>query len=314
MSLHLMKTRFLRDTAGEGGGDAGGSGGTFLGKGGEGGTNNGSGDNGTGGTGDAPANSTPAGGNGQANWFDSLPKEMKENPVVNKYKSVEALAGAYINAQKLIGADKIPVPGKHTTDDEWRQVFQKLGLPEKVEEYGLKFKEGSVLDADFQKGLQAELHKLGVLPKQAQALADWMVEQSTNTLVARSNAEKANFDKEKQALQTLWGNAFDKKIHHANKFLMEKGGADLYKYANDKGWGGDAKFIQFLAEAAEAVYGEAPTINGDGAGEMTPKELDAEISKLQANPAYYDKLHPSHKAVVQEVKDLYAKRYPVDRK
>lgn len=313
MSLHLMKFRVLRDAAAEGG--AGGGSGSFLG-----GTNGGgSGDNGSGNTGGGASGDGGTGGSGTppagqaANWFDGLPKELKENPVVNKYKSVEALAGAYVSAQKLIGADKIPVPGKHTTEEEWKQVFQKLGLPEKVEEYGMKFKEGSVLDAEFQKGIQAHLHKLGVLPKQAQAIADWLVDQSAATLVQRQNAVTASFEKEKQALQAEWGNSFEKKVHHANKFLMEKGGKDLYEHANKSGWGADAKFIKLLAAAAESVYGEAPSVGDGGTGEMAPKELDAEIRKLQAEPAYFDKNHPSHKAIVQEVKDLYAKRYPVDR-
>lgn len=313
MKLSLKDYRILRDSNPDA---ASAGGGSFLG-GADGGSNGGTplsdGSGGDGGTSTPPTNSGNPTPPGQGNWFDSLPKELKENKSVTKYTSVEALAGAYVNAQKIIGADKIAVPTKHTTDDEWRQVFHKLGLPEKAEEYAVKFKDGAPLDADFQKALSGQLHKLGVLPKQAQALADWMVEESSKAVVTRTTKAADDFKKQESELKALWGSAFDKNVHHANKFLMEKGGADLYKYANDRGWGADAKFIQFLASAAEAVYGEAPALGEGGAGEMSPKDLDAEIRRLQAEPAYFDKGHPSHKAIVEEVKDLYAKRYPVDK-
>ena len=106
-------------------------------------------------------------------WRATLPESIREDATLKKYKSVDDLAGAYINAQKLIGGNKMVVPNENTTEDEWKDIFKKLGVPEKVDDYKVKFKDGSTIQEDFVKDFQATAHKLGVLPKQAQALAEW---------------------------------------------------------------------------------------------------------------------------------------------
>ena len=85
---------------------------------------------------------TNSGGDGAADWRHQLPKELQEDVTLRKFTSISALASSYLNAQKLIGSDKIPVPGKHATEDDWKNVFQKLGLPETPDKYEVKFKDG----------------------------------------------------------------------------------------------------------------------------------------------------------------------------
>ena len=36
---------------------------------------------------------------------------------------MEDLLKSYKHAQSLVGADKIPVPNKHATDEDWNEVF-----------------------------------------------------------------------------------------------------------------------------------------------------------------------------------------------
>jgi hypothetical protein len=35
----------------------------------------------------------------------------------------------------MIGSDKIPVPNKYATDEDWQAVYSKLGRPESPDAY-----------------------------------------------------------------------------------------------------------------------------------------------------------------------------------
>ena len=37
----------------------------------------------------------------------------------------------------MIGADKVAIPGKHATDDDWNVVYTKLGRPNEAKDYNL---------------------------------------------------------------------------------------------------------------------------------------------------------------------------------
>ena len=86
------------------------------------------------GAGDA-GTETPGGGQFDGpEWLGSLPAELHSSASLRKFADVENLARGYVNAERLIGTDKIPVP---KTDDDYKQVFLRLGASEDPKEYDL---------------------------------------------------------------------------------------------------------------------------------------------------------------------------------
>lgn len=265
--------------------------------------------------GDKPAvnagSSNASQGTAATDWRSALPKELQEDATFKKFADVSALAQSYVNAQKLIGADKIPVPTKHTTPEEWNNIYKRLGLPEKPEEYAVKFKEGISIDDKFSNGFKETAYKLGVLPKQAQALADWF----SDINLGSEQSIKAEAEKRFQAgvveLKKEWGNSFELQLARANKVISDIGGQELVDHINAQGLGADTKIVKFLAKLGETMFAEHKFVDAQGTADaMSPDQIDKEIRALQAQPGYMDKLHPSHKAVVKEVTELYQKRYP----
>ena len=190
-------------------------------------------------------------------------------------------------------------------------------MPEKIEDYKVKFKEGYTIDEKFSKAFTENAHKLGILPKQAQKLAEWFSDLNIAEEQSLIAAQKTNFEKMVGDLKKEWGNSFDLEVGRANKVIQELGGKELYDHMNKLGIGADANMMKFLAKVGGALYGEHKIVEGQGTSStMSPKELDAEIKKLQAEPGYFDKNHPRHKTIVEEVQALYAKRYPnaIDKK
>ena len=71
----------------------------------------------------------------ETNFKDLIPESFKEEKSLENFNNMEDFVKSYLHAQKLVGADKIPVPNKHATDEDWNEVFKKLGAPSNPEDY-----------------------------------------------------------------------------------------------------------------------------------------------------------------------------------
>jgi hypothetical protein len=247
-------------------------------------------------------------------WRSSLPKELQEDASIKKFSDVSTLAKSYINAQKLIGADKIAIPGDSSTEEDWTNAYRKLGLPETVDKYDVKFKEGVSLDKEFMDKFKAEAFKAGVLPKQAQALASLFSDMNlTAEKVVQGEIQK-KFAKDVEDMKKEWGNSYDLNISRAKKVLNELGGAEVIKSLNTSGVGANKDFLKLMAKVGETLYAEHKFVENQGAAStLAPADIDKEIRRVQADPAYMNKNHPNHKALVEEVQALYQQRYPTKK-
>ena len=96
----------------------------------------------------------------EANWKEALPEEVREDPSMQAIQTVDNLAKSYVNAQKMIGADKIIVPNKYAEENEWQDVFTKLGLPESPDKYEISVSDKEVDKDFFNKSLSSKLNPI----------------------------------------------------------------------------------------------------------------------------------------------------------
>lgn len=320
MNRLLLNALILMDQAGGDGGAGGGGAGSLLSPAGAGsGAPSGGGDGGSGTPPDAnsggsvPAGGgSPTGGTPPADWRSSLPAELQESASLKRYKSVSDLAGAYINAEKLISGDKMAVPNQNWTENEWKNFFTKAGVPEKVDDYQVKFKEGVTIDEDFAKQFRENAHKMGVLPKQAQGLADWFSEINLASEQKMLEQQKAEFDKQVGELRKEWGNAFDLNIARANKLIKESG---AFEHFQKMGYGSDPVLMKYLAKIAAEKYTDPKIFEAGSGGEgaRTPAEIDAAIAALQTDVAYNTATHPGHKGAVERMHALHKEKFAVKK-
>ena len=52
-------------------------------------------------------------------WLDDLPDDLKTAPSLARYSSKEALARGYLNAEKMIGSEKVPIPKDPNDTEAW---------------------------------------------------------------------------------------------------------------------------------------------------------------------------------------------------
>ena len=73
-------------------------------------------------------------------WKETISEEFRNDPNISKFTEIDALAKSYINATRMIGQDKVAVPNENSTDDQWNEVYGKLGRPESPDKYKLEAK------------------------------------------------------------------------------------------------------------------------------------------------------------------------------
>lgn len=233
-------------------------------------------------------------------FLDQLPEDLRGEPSLKNFTNVGDMAKSLVHAQKMIGMDKIPVPGKHSTEDDWKVIYDKLGRPSNPDEY--KFETN--LDAN-DPGLQQfkqVAHSIGLNTDQASKILNFYSELSESgqqTLAAQQQQvrEQSELD-----LRKDWGLAFDKKIQAADNVFQKFFPNEMKEVKLDNGnlLGNDPQFIKALAGLADNFSEDNMTAENDLT--MTPDDAQREIEKLTApGTPYWDKKHPGHQAAVDEV-------------
>ena len=237
-----------------------------------------------------------------------IPEEYKEEKSLQNFSNMDDFVKSYLHSQKLVGADKIPVPNKIATDDDWNTVYERLGRPESPEGYSYELPEESKVDDTTLKAFSAEAHKLGLLPKQAQGIMNYynsLAEQSDKSLEFRDETARAEAEIE---LRKEYGPAYDLKVTQARNLATNTLGADFLRNTilqDGSSLGNNPQVVRAFADLASKLS-EDSMVQGEVASAMTVKEIDGEIDTLtQPGSAYWDKTHINHKKAVDEVQRLY---------
>lgn len=336
MLRKLFKSILMEENNGEGQGGSG-TGEGALGDGGQGGSGQGSGTGGQGnsggGTGGSSGNSggSGSGDNGSGgsnggtqgqkvqipeNWQEVLPDEIKSEPSIKLHKTVDGLAKALINAQKLIGADKIAIP-KNPDDKAIREIHERLGLPKEAEKYQIKASENSPIPKELVEGFQKAAFEMGLLPGQAEKVVKWMEQVEIKSQESSTLQSKAAYEKNMDTIKSEWGEAYNENVLRAKAALREFGASeDDIKYIKQN-FGATPAVLRLLAKAGSTLAEDKVRGEGNAApGAMTPSQALAKIGEIKANLShpYYNQNHSDHSAAKLEMKKLYEFAYTSKKK
>ncbi|BAQ86260.1 capsid assembly protein [uncultured Mediterranean phage uvMED] len=244
--------------------------------------------------------------NQETNFKDLIPDNFKEEKALDNFNNMEDFVKSYLHAQKLVGADKIPVPNKHATDEDWNEVFKRLGAPSTPEDYQYNLKDVE-MDQSQVKEFNKTAHRLGLLPKQAEGLVKFYNEMNGNIALSQEEAAAQAQLVTETELKKEYGPQFAKRLDQAKKLAVNSLGSEFLEntYLKDGSRIGDnINVIKAFSELADKLS-EDEIIKGDGSDYMTAKDIEKEINELtQEGSAYWSKTHPNHQKAVQEVLKL----------
>ena len=244
--------------------------------------------------------------NQETNFKNLIPEEFKEDKSLSNFNNMEDLLKSYKHAQSLVGADKIPVPNKHATEEDWNEVFKKLGAPESPDDYKYDIKDQEMDPAQVSE-FNKTAHQLGLLPKQAEGLIKFYNEMNGNMAATEEDAAAQAQMVTETELKKEFGPQFSKRLDQAKRLAVNSLGSEFLEntFLKDGSRLGDnLNVIKAFSNLAEKLS-EDEIIKGDGTEYMTAKDIEKEINELtQEGSAYWSKTHPNHNKAVQEVLKL----------
>lgn len=246
-----------------------------------------------------------------------IPEGYKDAPV-GKYKTIGEAFKGYGEAQKLIGAKGVIVPGDNAKPEDVDKFYNSLGRPVKSEGYKLdpienaheKIKSNAELEGNF----KAMAHKHGLTQKQASAMYKDYVGGISTGLTKHEEQVKQDTEKAGALLNQEWGAEYDVKINKVKTTIEKFGGSDALAHFNEKGYGRDPVVLKTLANISKH-FSEDTFIKGDG---VVPSNVADAMKKI--NDIQEDKTHPywvagkGHNEAIMEMRRLQEIATPNERK
>jgi hypothetical protein len=255
--------------------------------------------------------------------LDATP-ELRDDPSLKDFNDLPALAKSYKEQKAFVGSSIRP-PGpdaspearkefyeklvKHAPDlvplregdaEAEKVVWGKLGRPAKREEYEYKPPDGVDINIE---GLRDAAEAAGLTKSQFSKLAE--------KTAAGAQKQATEFRKESDALKIEWGAAYETKLRNAAAVAQKLGQPEAVVGAIMAGRisAGALKTWDAITSAV-GKEGGLPPAGGGGGNVLTRAEAEARFREIQANPAYFNRNHPEHDALVQRSMDLMKQLHP----
>ena len=245
-------------------------------------------------------------------WAELVQSKFKDNSVVMNTKSAEDAITQLINAQKLVGSNKVALPGENASEDEWAEFFSKVGRPDTADDY--KLGEDLGLPEDLMQVMKAQAHKLGYTNKQLNELLgtykEWAASQAET-----SEAERIkSFEAAEAELKGKYGDLYEAKVHTANNLIGKFGTDEISKRLEETGLGNDPKFIDMMIKIADQFADDTAIGEALNTDLSSVNQAKREIASLRADDTFQKKLFDAgatgHKEALIRWQELHKKAFP----
>lgn len=282
---------------------------------------------------ETPIQKTDAGGQQEiAKFLEALPEDLRKEPTMARFKSVADLAKSFLETKKMVGAQKIKLPGNDATPEELNEFFSKLGRPSDPKEYQLP-KPGKEAvyypQEEFTDWFKTKAHDAGLSQVQTAKLFRAYVEKMHEDIGNAQTTYKEQFNTTEANLKKEWGVAYEQNValaRNAKAIYGEKlfgaGGVEkLDKLFNEVELadgtllGNHPEIIKLFSLIGREVAEDDITDSG-GVARFIPslEQASQEIKKLQSDKdimaAWRDQNHPRHNEVRSTFDRLYQIAHP----
>ena len=208
----------------------------------------------------------------------------------------------------MIGQDKMVVPNKNFTEDQWEEAYIKMGRPDSADKYSLDVKSDVVsLDEQAIKSFQEQSFKLGLNNEQAKGVLDFY----KNNMEAQSQQAKVDVETSQAQAQNLlrqeWGRDYDANISKAKSLAAANLSPEVFEMqlADGSRLGDNVDVIKGFAKIAN-MMSEDKILSTESENMDRSEDIQTEIDQIMndKNGPYWNSSHPNHDKVVQQVYTL----------
>lgn len=250
-----------------------------------------------------------------SDWRSMLPEDIRDHSALSSIHDVPNLAKSFVNAQSMIGRDKIAIPSQHSTPEDWDQVYNKLGRPESSDKYEMEVPENS--DEKFVGWYKDTAHKLGLNNAQAQMLANEYGSFVQAHVEENTPDAKAMRDEQFEILKKEYGQKYSENIVLGQSIVNQFGEESMLNLPMADGTllGDRPEFIRSMVSIGEfikeRISEDAFEGIAKGQGGLSPDDITDQLTELEApNSPIFDSMHPQHREYTERRKRLYEVKYP----
>ena len=241
-------------------------------------------------------------------WKETISEEFRNDPNIQKFTEIDALAKSYINATKMIGQDKMVVPNNNFTEDQWSDAYSKMGRPESADKYSLNIKSDVIpFEETAIKSFQEQAHKLGLNNQQAQGVLDFY-KNTTEGSIQQSKVDTETAQAQaQQSLRQEWGREYDANISKAKSLAKANVSPEVLLMVLKDGTrvGDHPEIVKGFAKIAN-LLSEDKIVSTEAENMDRSTDIQQEIDQIMNDKTgpYWNKSHPNHDKTVQQVYTL----------
>jgi len=236
-------------------------------------------------------------------WLQGVDEEFVNDPIMEHVKDVPTLVKSYVNAQRMVGKDKVVLPDQNASEEDWTALFTKLGRPE---EAAYEANHDNIHE-DFTKEFYAMAHKANMLPAQVKQVMDFYSGKVTEQDQLIDTSSKAATEKAITGLQEEWGEGFEKNVHRAQAVIKQFNHDGFNEYLDESGLGNDPQLIKFLAKIGESMKEDTFQKSVVTEFGLTPDDAQRKINEVMGNfdHPYHNADHANHQQSIEDMKKLF---------
>ena len=239
------------------------------------------------------------------NWKDSLPEELRNEPCLDNVKNFATLTKSFVSAQKMIGKNKIAIPGENASQDEINAFYSALGRPDSASEYKhdhIELPEGIALDDSAVEEFRNFAFSNGISQDVFEKALAFDIARAQKAQEAALAAHNQEYDATLAKLQEQYGDNLPARIAQVDKALTTFGLKEIFV---ERGLTNNYQIFEALANIGERIS-ESKLKAGDVPQKFTSPQQQIDAIYADPNGPIYNMDHPGHDAAVAEVKRLMA--------
>jgi len=238
-------------------------------------------------------------------WRADWEPELRESPTLEKFKDSKSLAKSYESLEKMLGKNKVVIPGENATKEEIDAFHTQLGRPETADKYKFSVKESLPEGTQIPEEpmIRDWLHQAGTSQDQADLLFKMYMENRLNgEKVTQENKDKTLAEATVK-LRAEYGLQYDAKLALAEKAYKAFEDADSAAFWKEHG--NNPAMVRMFARVGESISDDK--MLGGGVITSTPGQAQAEINTIIGDMSgpYHNRSHIEHDATVKRVNNLF---------
>ena len=227
------------------------------------------------------------------------------------YDSPQAAFAAHREIERWQGR-AIELPGADAAPAQWDRIYNRLGRPERPEEYAVDF--GGDVGEQEKAYVLSALHGLGLTQKQVEGLYQFQVERIARANKAAEVAKNRVIEEDFKKLDAEWGVDKDRNDEIAKRAVralgLEAGELDMLGEAMKS----HAAIWRVMRKVGQRLGEDRSIGRAESRLAASKAEALSKIESIRADGAhpYNNERHPGHQAAVAEMLDLHRVAFPDD--